>query len=335
MSSKKITIADIAKKLDISPTTVSFVLNGRDSGISQDTKNKVLETAKAMGYKKSFLPSIPDDWTKVAYVTSKVEYFNFYTSFFAHVYNNLQKRAQQEKFDLFLLELNPHEGYMNCHRRIEEIRSLGIEVCLSNSKDVAACLVAAGFKCILAQGGSMADCICIYCDDYAAGREAALHALEMGHKKAGMIFFSDNNNPRFKGFLETFTANGGTCDKKHIWFASSNHDEAASHIEKMASSSEKLPSLFYCFADNLLFPALKGFSRAGFRTPDDISLIGTDNLYWGSVATPAFTTVDLCEELFAEKLITAITHTKEGKVPYQLAVPVKLIPRETVKKIKN
>lgn len=334
MSSKKITIADIAKKLDISPTTVSFVLNGRDSGISPKTKDKVRKTAKEMGYKKSFFPS-SDDWKKIAYVTDKIEFFNFHTSFFAHVYNKLQKKAQQEKFELFLLELNPRGDYLNCHKRIQEFRSLGIEVCLSNSKDVAACLVAAGFKCILAQGGSMADCICIYCDDYAAGREAALHAREMGHKKAGMIFFNDDSSPRFKGFFETFTAHGGICDKKHIWFTSADHDKAASYIEKMASSPEKLPSLFYCFADNLLFPALKGFSRAGFKVPDDISLIGTDNLYWGSVATPAFTTVDLREELFAEKLILAIKDTRAETEPYQLAVPVKLIARETVKRIKN
>src|SRR3989339_2025764 len=103
MSSKKITIADIAKKLNISPTTVSFVLNGRDNGISESTRNKVLNSAKKMGYKKSLCVISQDDWTKVAYVTGKIEFFNFHTSFFAYVYNNLQKRAQQDKFELFLL----------------------------------------------------------------------------------------------------------------------------------------------------------------------------------------------------------------------------------------
>jgi DNA-binding LacI/PurR family transcriptional regulator len=60
-------------------------------------------------------------------------------------------------------------------------------------------------------------------------------------------------------------------------------------------------------------------------------LIGTDNLYWGRLTAPAFSTVDLCEELFAEKVIEAIAHVKKGGEPYCLAVPVRMVPRETVK----
>lgn len=332
MSSTKITIADIAKKLDLSPTTVSFVLNGRDNGISENTRESVLNTAAEMGYKKTFYPGAVSGWTKVAYVTGRIELFNSNTSFFAHVYSHLQKRSLADKVELFLMELNPDDTFINCNKRLQEFRAIGIDVCLSNSEQVVLCLAAAGFKAILVQGGIVPGSVCVYCDDYAAGREAALHALKMGHRNAGMIFW-ETESPRFKGFYETFTSNGGICDQKNIWLISYEHDKAALEIEKNAHSVKKLPSLFYCFADNIVFPALRGFTKAGFSVPDDVSLIGTDNLYWGSIATPAFTTVDLNEEIFAEKVSAAIKHVKNNGQPYHLAVPVKLIPRETVRKI--
>lgn len=328
----KVTISDIAKKLDISPTTVSFVLNGRDNGISESTREAVLKTAAGMGYKKS-TSGLVAGWTKVAYVTSHIEFFNSNTSFFAHVYSHLQKRSLADRTELFLLELNPDDTFINCNKRIQEFRTIGIEVCLSNSASVISCLSAAGFRTILVQGGIVPDSVCVYCDDYAAGKEAALHAVKMGHREAGMIFW-ENESPRFKGFYETFSASGGVCHEKNIWIVSVAHEKAALEIEKKARVSKKLPSFFYCFADNLMFPALRGFSRAGFAVPADVSLMGTDNLYWGSIATPAFTTVDLNEEAFAEKIAEAISHVKAGGKPYHLAVPVKLIPRETVRKIK-
>lgn len=334
MGGKKITIADIAGKLGISPTTVSFVLNGRDNGISDATRDSVLKTAAQMGYKRTGAAG-GAGWTKVAYVTSQVEFFNSGTSFFAYVYSHLQKRSMQDKIELFLLELNPNDTFSNCNKRLQEFRSIGIEVCLANSPEIVSCLASVGFKSILVQGGVMPKTVCVYCDDYAAGREAALYALKMGHKRAGMIFPENMTSPRFKGFYETFTSGGGICKEEHIWAVTFDHAQAAGVIEGLTKKHDKLPSLFYCFADNLMFPALRGFIKCGLKVPDDISLIGTDNLYWGSIATPAFTTVDLNEELFAEKISLAIQHVKNNGEPYHLAVPVKLIPRETVKKLNS
>ena len=106
----------------------------------------------------------------------------------------------------------------------------------------------------------------------------------------------------------------------------------AVEIAKLAAAPD-LPTLFYCFADNVMFPAIQGFAAAGLRVPDDVSLIGSDNLYWGKVATPPFTTVDLKERLFAEKVLEAVFHLQAGDPPYQLAVPVELVPRGTVKRL--
>ncbi|MFA6716391.1 MAG: LacI family DNA-binding transcriptional regulator, partial [Victivallaceae bacterium] len=184
-------------------------------------------------------------------------------------------------------------------------------------------------KVILSQGGKSDRCVSIFCDDYTAGRLAAEHAFEMGHRVAGIIFPSVAS-PRFSGFVETFSAAGGECPGKFRWSPVFEHGKIEEFVKKN-SKQKDLPSFFYCFADNIMFPVIRGLGANGLTVPDKVSLIGADNLYWGRFCRPAFTTVDLCEELFAEKLIEAIKHTAAGKPPYQLAVPVRLLRRETVK----
>jgi DNA-binding LacI/PurR family transcriptional regulator len=232
--------------------------------------------------------------------------------------------------ELFLLELPLEKNNGKTFRRLREIKNMGIEVCLSSSPDILEHLKQQEIKTILVQGGSHPGHFSIYCDDYSAGRVAAEYALKMGHGEAGIIFPEGSNHPRLNGFLDTCTKMGGSCPEKFRWFLKFDHEIMAEEIKKLSAKNKKLPSFFYCFADNVMFPAIKGFAANGLKVPENISLMGTDNLYWGKVATPAFTTVDLKEDLFADKLIEAIGHAKNGETPYELAVPVKLLERETV-----
>ena len=326
---KKTTVKDIAERLGISSSTVSFVLNNKEQGISEETRRKVIETAILMNYRK-----IPKanmlGWLRVAYLTPHIEFFNFYTSFFAGVYNHFQSKAPQSQIELSLHEFNLEKSVEQQYLQLQKIQNMDIDVYICNSEPIAEYLIQHDMKVILAQGGRNPDCVNIFCDDYTAGKLAAEHAYEMGHRRAGLIF--PVMSPRYEGFIETFTASGGECPKEFIWHPKFNHAGIEEFICKHAGN-KSLPSLFYCFADNIMFPVIRGFAAAGLKVPDDISLIGADNLYWGKFSQPAFTTVDLCEELFAEKLIEAVKHTAEGKTPYQLAVPVCLEKRETVRNL--
>lgn len=327
---KKTTVKDIAGKLGISAATVSFVLNGQDMGISEDTRKKVIDAAVAMNYRK--LPrSNLLGWTHVAYLTSRIEYFNFYTSFFAGVYSNMQRKSAENRIELSLHEFkgdSPEESYL----QLQKLRSMGIDVFLCNSSELAKYLLKNGLKAILVQAGVILECVSVYCDDYSAGTIAASYALKMGHRVAGTIFPKGSSGARFNGFVDVFISGGGKCPDEFKWTVTFDHGTMFREVRKL-SKNGNMPTLFYCFADNIMFPVIRAFEQNRLKVPDDVSLIGTDNLYWGQYATPAFTTVDLNEEMFADKLIEAVRHVVNGGEPYQLAVPVKLIERETVLKL--
>ncbi|MBN1864156.1 MAG: LacI family DNA-binding transcriptional regulator [Victivallales bacterium] len=318
----------------MSPTTVSFVLNGQDRGISAETASRVFEIAARLGYCPRTTSGSP--WTRVAYLVDDLKTFSFYTTFFSGVFSHLQRLAPSSMIEPFIIEFNP--GNKIAPAKLNELSAhSGFTVFLTSSLGTANFLKKHGKKVILVQSGGTAEgMLSVHCDDIEAGRLAAAFALDMGHKTAGTLFptGSTAKSPRFLGFSEKFITEGGRIPENFRWEASFDHESATSIVAALAKKSSKLPSFFYCFADNLMFPMIRGLKDIGVNVPEDVSIMGTDNLYWGKFTCPAFTTVDLNEELFASKIIEAINHIKSDGKPYSLAVPVKLIVRETVSDLK-
>jgi len=309
-------------------------LNSEEKGISEATKSQVQQTADKMGYKKRFQLARAG-WVKAAFVTSDIAFFNSLTSFFSMVYNHLHLKSVEHHIETHLLELSISRTDEQSIKRLNEIRQLGIEIFLTNSIELAKFLRSQNCKVITVQSGHQAlpDSIAVYCDDFEAGRVAARHAYEMGHRVAGLCSAGTLDNPRMVGFTEQFKALGGSCPEEYNLVLKNRYDSFEELVYEFITSLDSLPSLIYCFADNLLFPVIRALSQKELKVPDDVSLIGTDNLYWGQWNQPAFTTIDLCEEFFAEKLIEAIKHANKSDQIYSLAVPVKLLSRETVKRI--
>jgi LacI family transcriptional regulator len=328
---KKPTISDIAKKVGISTTTVSFVLNKRnDKGISEETKVQVLKVAEELGYRPKVKTSMVG-WIRAVFIVRNMTLFNFYTTFFAGVYNHLQRICNDHKIELTIREF-PYAATSDFFLHYKALAESGFDVFLCNDPQIIDFFSKMNHSTVLVEGGvTIENSICVQCDDYSAGCKAAQHAYEMGHRVVGSIAPA-TLCPRIDGFEKTFTRLGGECPRKYAWECDWDLEKIEQAIADK-SNRKDLPSLFYCFADNIMLPSIRGFNRNNLTVPDDISLIGTDNLYWGRFSSPALTTVDLNEELFAEKLIGAIKHAYGKEAYYNISVPVKLIERESVKKL--
>jgi LacI family transcriptional regulator len=328
---KRATISDIAKKVGISTTTVSFVLNKRnDKGISEETKESVLKAAEELGYRPKVKSSMVD-WIRAVFLVRDITEFNFHTTFFSEVYKYLYKICNEHKIELTVREF-PYVETSDFFLYYKALVESGFDVFLGNDPQVIDFFSRMKHSTVLVEGGvTLENSICVQCDDYSAGCKAAQYAYDMGHRIAGSIV-PDTLCPRIDGFEKTFTRLGGECPKEFAWSCEWNLEKIEEIIIEKSAGVE-LPSLFYCFADNIMLPAIRGFKQNNLKVPDDISLIGTDNLYWGRFTVPALTTVDLNEELFAEKLIGAIKHAYSKEPCYNISVPVRLIERESVKRI--
>ncbi len=304
-------------------------------GISAETRDRVLQKAHELNYSR-VSRAVVTGWNRVAYLDENPASLSQHTTFFSNVFNNLRDLAFEKRIEPLMYEFKADQDPESAHQRLEMFKNLDIRVFLTNSAKIADSLVRSKHKVILIQAGSAVEgCTCVYCDDYNAGALAAKHFFEFGHRIAGTVFPKNCNSPRFDGFTETFLNLGGECPDAFEWGIDSNNLEAALKLQRSFMKTTEMPTAIYCFADNYMYPVIRALHMTGKRIPDDVSLIGSDMLYWGQIATPAFSTVDLQERLFAEKVLDAIDDMLQDKPVYQMAIPVKMVPGETVKDLRK
>jgi DNA-binding LacI/PurR family transcriptional regulator len=328
---KKITITDIANRLGISPTTVSFVLNKRsDKGISAETIEQVLRTADELGYKTKHKPK-NSGWIRTVFLIRDYDQLNLQTTFFSKLHQYLNKICKKNKIELQFQEF-PYNNSQDLIVNFHKISKSGFDVYLSNDPQIIMFLDDLTRSTVLVQAeNTVKDIICVHCDDYSGGAKIANYAYESGHRTGGIIY-PYTYNQRVQGFIDTFTKLGGKCPDKYRLETSWDFDEVEETVAAR-TSDDNLPTFFFCFSDSLIFPAIRGLAVNGISVPDDISMIGADNLFWGKYSKPSFTTLELNEELFAEKLVQAIQSAYRKDPTYQVAIPVSIIERESFKKL--
>lgn len=303
-------------------------------GISAETRDRVLQKAHELNYSR-VSRAVVSGWTRVAYLAENPADLSRSTTFFTNVFNNLRELAFEKRIETLMYEFKPDQEPGIAHQKLEMFKNLDIRVFLTNSGNIARALLRSDHKVLLLQGGGIVEgCTCIYCDDYNAGVLAAKHFYDLGHRVAGTAFPKDGPSPRYVGFTEIFLNLGGECPMEFEWTLGFNHQESAQMLVQEFSKIDNLPSAIYCFADNYMYPVIRALHELGLHVPEDVSLIGSDMLYWGQISTPAFSTVDLQERLFAEKVLVAIDDMLKDKPVYQTAIPVKLVPGETVRDLR-
>jgi len=323
MATSKVTLQTIADHLKLSKASVSLVLNHRDTKIPIETRDKILDAARSLGYIRRPTLLRQKDWLNVAMVEPSVDNFPA-TSFYAEVSSHLKSKMGSYKMRLLHIEEDP----IYIEAALQQV-----DIVLTTNLNTALRMKERKKRSIVIQGNLHPDFTCIHCDDETAGQDMARHALELGHRHAALLFENLNSRcakSRYRGFSETFVNGGGQIEKNlSVPFES---DEYLSTVLKTHLEGNHPPTFLFCFADNLLFRVYRELRLMNLDVPKDISLAGVDDLIWGRLTYPSFSTVNLCEEMFAEKVLDAIQHTMDGKDPYHLKVPGKLVPRETTSK---
>lgn len=318
MTDRKVTLKDIANDLGLSPTTVSLTLNQRESNIPEATQERIFDAARRMGYLRRPTLIRQKDWLNVALVSQAGASVQL-TSFFSEVSRQLQNRMGSQSMRLLHLVDDPNFLEAALHQ---------VDVVLTSSASLARSLEAQGQRSLVIQGDSAPDLVSVNCDDEGAGRIMAEHALELGHRRASLVFPPIHGrciSSRHQGFVERFKAGEGTiCPLPKLDLQGNLREVLHKALQK-----KQAPTFLFCFADNLVFQVHRCLRLLGFDVPKDLSVAGVDDLHWGRLTHPAFSTVNLSEGLFADRVMEAIRHLQEGGAPYQVLVPTQLVARQT------
>ncbi len=292
--SNRITMSDVAKKAGVSLMTVSRVINNKGD-VSSETRQRVLKVISGLGYRPSAIARslatretatiglvIPDvSNAYFAEVTRGVEHLAYSRGY--HVFLcNTEEDPQRELAVIQSLEEKRVDGLILCSSRLEEEKLISI---IANLPAVV--LVN---RRLQQTSGDALDSVNL--DDERCGRIVARHLIQCGHQHIGFLAgppASYSGAGRRQGFLASLQESGIDVADEWVMPCQPSVEGGYQTARSLLAANPQLTALF-CFNDLVAVGALQACNELKRRVPQDLAIVGHDDIPVAALVSPALTT---------------------------------------------
>jgi len=180
-------------------------------------------------------------------------------------------------------------------------------------------------------------------DNYKGQYELTSYLIRMGHKNIGYVdrlIEQSHSSDQRKGYLAALSDNGIEPDPENIINANGHYYKAGMEAGHALMQKRPLLTAIACYYDPIAFGVMRGLTDLGYRIPDDVSVVGYDNMLFAEATWPALTTAEVPVKLIAEeacrilKLRLEENGSKNDKTnTIHTTFPPALVIRESVKRI--
>lgn len=321
MANRRPTQEDVAKLAGVSQTVVSQILNNNDISVSDGTRQRVLDAIDQLGYvpNKSAQSLRSQKTRTIACVIPDIT-----NPYYPAFQRGIQKITTEHNFDLFVYDTEENEG--NEIRCLKAIQRSGVDgailVLFHHQIDDLAPLLNQGIHLVLLASFYLdiqnSEIDIIYNRNDEMAKLATNYLIEKGHTKIGMIAGLDETPPRkFReiGYVNALQESHLPLNQMCIQggdFTEKGGYEAMKKILDM----DDLPTAIFAANDLMALGAMAAIREAGLLIPDDIALIGIDDIPAANLVYPRLTTINQHQEKggmdAAEMLITRIQGQYKG-----------------------
>lgn len=181
-----------------------------------------------------------------------------------------------------------------------------------------------------------ADIPCVAMDDEVAGRIAADHLFDNGHRRIAGIFALDDlqGHLRYKGYMQSCMAHGvSDCEKNVYWFATSERSEMFHYAKDRLLELIDGNTAVVCYNDKLAIRLLRLLKESDISVPDDISVVSIDDSRYASICEVPLTSVHHPHKKLGEaaaKMLLEMIKTGTTTAEDKLFVP-QLVTRSSVR----
>lgn len=323
-----ITAKELAKKLGISPSAVSLALNNKP-GVSNHTRSLVLETAMQLGYSKGESAGAFHTGKTVCFIRYGGTVINAaeHTSFSSFVLQGVEARATELGYNTQVRYLNAGDMYnaqtMEFIRQAAGVVFLGTDLTPSQLPEMEQffshldnCPVVIVDSFLLKNRVD-----CIGNDSFGGAKAAAGHLLQAGHRHLGYVKAKQrilNFHHREQGICAAL-ADAGEAPPISIDVDISS-DGAFRDFDSWLNTHPKLPDALFVENDIIAAAVMRVLKLHGYRIPEDISIIGFDDIPMCQMLDPPLSTVRLCkEELGTLAMDQLHRRIAAGQVPHRMS----------------
>lgn len=324
------TIVDVAKLAGVTPTTVSRVINNRGY-ISEKTRNKVNEAMDQLGYQPN---EIARSLTKQKSNTIGLIVPHISHPYFAKLISNLENEAAKSGYKIILCnskeKAEKEKQYLDM---CKSNRVAGIILCSGNVESNK--INTGNIPIVLLEKNFEDGKLGIQCDNYQGGKLATEHLIDCGCKR--LLHFSgviDEEMPadnREKAFIDI-------CNENNIEFFIRKYDidtynemNYYGYIKETLKEIENIDGIFSS-SDLIAAQVIQVCNELNIRIPQDIKLIGFDDVEIAKLTTPTITTIHQPIKEMAKLAIELVdSKYKNIEVNEQTILPIELVVRNSTK----
>ncbi|MHB8625815.1 MAG: LacI family DNA-binding transcriptional regulator [Aggregatilineales bacterium] len=343
MRKQRLTSKQVAQRAGVSQTTVSFVLNNVDSAnISEETKQRVWEAANALGY-------VPNAAAR-ALARGQSSTIGLVL---AHPHPQVFIDEYIPKIMTGLSQVMHQNGYRILVELLDDSRSSSAYMDLIRSREIAGI--------ILNYGGSPKDdealeelvsfgtkgfpvitldhyhpsLHCVTVNKYDGVRQVVQHLIDLGHRKIACITYGPvpqdmHITRRLSIFRDTLQSSGIEYDASLVRIGAYDPETGYDAMLSLLDSSMR-PTALYAMNDVMAFGAMKAIRDRNLRVPEDIAVVGFDDVRLAAYSQPALTTVFEPDvehgRLAGETLLRLINGQRVSEMTIEL--PTKLVIRDS------
>lgn len=336
---KKPTMVDVAAKAGVTIGTVSHVIN-KTAPISDETTERVLAAIKELGYKPNSIARALR--TKKSYVIGFL-LPDVTNDFYSPVLSSFIDSAHQDGYTVLVVSYQ----YSSKREEIEMERLADKNVdgiLLFNGCDDLALLRrmrAEDMPIVIADRRvDELDLPTVEFDNVETVSKVIGMMCKRGYRRIGFLSESTrlrNLNDRYEGYKKGLMENGLSVNPEFIYISEhmemNNLEKGYSYIKRILENTEKenLPDSIFATTDLLAIGAVRAFKEAGFRIPEEIGVVGFDNISFTDFIEPKLTTVEQDKKLMGRIAwdIMKSTLAGENEKIQHVILPQKIIIRES------
>ncbi|MCM1122624.1 MAG: LacI family DNA-binding transcriptional regulator [Eubacterium sp.] len=332
-----ITAKELAQKLNLSAAAVSMALHNKP-GVSTQTRQTVIDAALKYGY----------DFSKLSEkrVLEGSVYLIIYkkhgavvadTPFFSEVTEGISLECKRQKYKLKISYIYEDEDTLA--KQIEDIQFsdctgiilLGTEM---SAEDLKPFLMLPVPLVLLDAYFDALSCDCVLINNHQGAYLATQYLIRKCKTQPGYLRSSyqiSNFAERATGFYNAIRDSGFSASKSIVHRLSPSMDGACSDMLEIIHSGESLASCYFADNDLIAVGVMKALKQCGIRIPQDVSIIGFDNMPVSSVIEPMLTTIHVPKQYMGEIAVQRLAARLKspGEPPVKIQVSTSLIKRQS------
>ena len=331
-AARKATLHDVADRVGVSPRTVSRVVNS-EGGYTEETRRKVMSAVEELHYRPNMVAR--------ALITNRSGTVGLIGGdmgdpFFPALAEGIQHLARESGQTMFFASTGSDPD-----RQAEVLRSFWARavdgVIVFPALDTIEQLIGyaqRGLPVVIVDDQAEApNLACVSFDLEAGAAMATRHLLDRGRRRLGMIASSlspPRRRNRERGFLRGLRESAAGASPPEVVRLAPTVEGGEAGMRQLLDRHPDIDGIF-AYNDLVAIGAIRAAKARGRRVPDDVAVVGCDDIDMSSLVTPALTTIRLDRPLLSQEVTQAFHEliVAPGSPRGPVVLPVELVVRES------